>query len=264
MGKNSIGAAMRVGAVRELPLHGPPPLKRVALLQGGNGRRKRSLRRLSRRTLRAIYERLSAHFGPQNWWPGESGWEIMVGAILTQNTAWRNVEKALDNLKRADRLAPARLLAARRAQLTRLVRPAGFTSVKPKRLKGLARFLLDEHGGDPAHLRITELPALRERLLALEGIGPETADAILLYVAEHPIFVVDAYTRRILSRMGYVAPNVSYAELQDLIMKRLPRDRALYGEFHALLDVLGKEYCFKRAPRCAPCPLNRMCEKRLA
>ena len=213
------------------------------------------------RRLEEIYLRLSSHFGPQHWWPAESSWEIMVGALLTQNTSWKNVEKALANLKRARRLEPARLRQLRTDRLAALIRPAGFTSSKPKRLKRLVAFLFRVYDGDPANMRGGDLTAQRAQLLALDGIGPETADAILLYVARQPVFVVDAYTRRIMGRMGLVPANVSYTELQTLFMANLPPDLALFGEYHALLDTLAKFICTKRAPRCAECPLNELCPK---
>lgn len=213
------------------------------------------------RQLEMVYERLLAHYGPQNWWPAESPWEIMVGAILTQNTSWKNVDKALANLRRANRLDPARLRALRTERLAALVRPAGFTTSKPKRLKLLANFLFREYGGDPTAMRGGDLAAERAQLLALHGIGPETADAILLYVAAQPIFVVDAYTRRILGRLGLAASQASYAELQELFMKNVPPDVARYQEFHALLDTHAKQLCVKRAPRCPRCPLNDICPK---
>ncbi len=211
--------------------------------------------------LRRLYDRLYAHYGAQHWWPSETRWEIMVGAILTQNTSWKNVEKAIANLKRANCLEPARLRRLRTDRLAALVRPAGFTRSKPKRLKTLAKFLLDAYGGDPANLRGGDLAAQRAQLLALDGIGPETADAILLYVAEQPIFVVDAYTRRILGRLGLAAPHASYAELQQLFMRHLPHDVALFGEFHALLDTHAKLTCTQRAPRCLACPLQDLCPR---
>jgi endonuclease III related protein len=244
---------------------------------------------LDRRGLLRIYRRLYAHYGPQHWWPAESPWEIMVGAILTQNTSWKNVEKALANLKRAGCLEPSQLNALEVEQLAALIRPAGFTSTKPERLKKLAEYLLAEYGGDPDNLRGGELATQRAQLLALKGIGPETADAILLYVAGQPIFVVDAYTRRIMARLGYLAScvrnrtphaeahaeltdnkrdhlrldaGVSYEELQQFFMTRLPHDPALFNEFHALLDVHAKYVCTKRAPRCRECPLRAICLQR--
>jgi endonuclease-3 related protein len=213
-------------------------------------------------TLQNIYVRLHAHYGPQQWWPADSLWEIMVGAVLTQNTAWRNVEYALANLKRANALAPARIRALRRDRLARLIRPAGFTSSKPQRLKTLAEFLRREYGDAAENMRNGVLDAQRKQLLALNGIGPETADAILLYVAEQPIFVIDAYTRRIVARVGLADAQTSYHALQEFFMAQLPRETALFQEFHALLDVHAKSLCTKRAPRCAQCPLRDICLKK--
>jgi len=209
--------------------------------------------------LNEIYTRLHAHYGRQNWWPHETLWEIMVGAILTQNTAWSNVEKALANLKRANALAPERIRAVSRARLARLIRPAGFTSSKPQRLKILANFLRRAYDDKPENMRGGDLHAQRAQLLALHGIGPETADAILLYVAEQPIFVIDAYTRRILARIGIADENISYHALQNVFMASLPRDADLFQEFHALLDTHAKYVCAKRAPRCTTCPLADLC-----
>lgn len=213
------------------------------------------------RQLREIYTRLYAQYGPQHWWPAESRWEIMVGAILTQNTAWRNVDRALANLKRADALAPRQIRALSRARLAQLIRPAGFTASKPRRLKTLAAFLLREYDDAPENMRGGDLAAQRAQLLALNGVGPETADAILLYVAEQPIFVIDAYTRRILARIGLVEENISYHALQTLFMTHLPPDVPLFNEYHALLDTHAKATCTKRAPRCRECPLSALCLK---
>ena len=212
--------------------------------------------------LHEIYQRLHTHYGAQNWWPHETLWEIMVGAILTQNTAWSNVEKALTNLKRAGALTPQRTRALRTTQLARLIRPAGFTSTKPQRLKTLAKFLLSVYDDAPEKMRGGDLHAQRAQLLALDGIGPETADAILLYVAAQPIFVIDAYTRRILTRMGLCEANVSYHALQTFFMQHLAHDAKFFQEFHALLDTHAKFICTKRAPRCAACPLSAMCLQR--
>jgi endonuclease III related protein len=211
--------------------------------------------------LHEIYARLYAHYGPQNWWPAESRWEIMVGAILTQNTAWRNVDRALENLKRANALAPKQIRTIQRARLAKLIRAAGFTASKPLRLKTLAEFLLREYDDVPENMRGGDLAKQRAQLLALNGIGPETADAILLYVAEQPIFVIDAYTRRIMAHIGIVDEKIPYHALQSLFMKNLPHDAALFKEYHALLDTHAKELCTKRAPRCNVCPLNEICLK---
>lgn len=183
----------------------------------------------------------------------------MVGAILTQNTAWSNVEKALGNLKRANALAPERIRELSRARLTQLIRPAGFTSSKPLRLKTLANFLRREYADAPERMRGGDLHRQRAQLLALHGVGPETADAILLYVAQQPIFVVDAYTRRVLARVGIADEKISYHALQTLFMENLPHAPQMFQEFHALLDTHAKYICTKRAPRCTACPLADLC-----
>ncbi len=211
--------------------------------------------------LQEIYSRLYAHFGPQHWWPGESRWEIMVGAVLTQNTSWRNVEQAMANLKRAGRLEPARMRGTREATLARLVRPSGYFNLKAKKLKALVEFLFAHYHGDPAEMVRRPLDALRAELLAVYGVGPETADSILLYAAEQPVFVVDAYTRRIFARLGLTREDATYAELQQLFMQHLSPDVPCFNEYHALLVALGKNICTKRAPRCAPCPLSELCAK---
>lgn len=212
--------------------------------------------------LQDLFERLHAHHGAQNWWPHETLWEIMVGAILTQNTAWSNVERALENQKRAEALSPEGIRALRTTQLARLIRPAGFTSSKPQRLKTLARFLRDTYKDQAENMRGGDLPTQRAQLLALNGIGPETADAILLYVAAQPIFVVDAYTRRIVTRMGLCDEPISYHALQNFFMGHLAPHTAFFQEFHALLDTHAKYICIKRAPRCPACPLQDICLKR--
>jgi endonuclease III related protein len=233
--------------------------------------------RLVRERLEEIYARLYAHFGPQHWWPGDSRWEVMVGAILTQNTSWRNVEQALANLRCAGRLEPAAMRRTRVATLARLIRPSGYFNLKAKKLHALVEFLFARYGGDPAKL-VSGAPATflrqaqdessgqglaarRAELLAVYGIGPETADSILLYAAEQPVFVVDAYTRRICARLGLTPAEAAYNELQQLFMRHLPPDVARFNEYHALLVALGKNICLKRAPRCAQCPLDDFCPK---
>ncbi len=206
-----------------------------------------------------IYDRLYAHFGPQYWWPGETRWEIMVGAVLTQNTSWRNVEKAIENLKRAGRLEPADMKRTRLSKLARLVRQSGYYNIKARKLKALVAFLYSHYNGDPARMVGGDLTRQRAELLAVYGIGPETADSILLYAAEQPVFVVDAYTKRIFSRLGICAETVTYNDLQVLFMRHLPPDVALFNEYHALLVALGKNICQKRAPKCSICPLREIC-----
>lgn len=221
-----------------------------------------------RRNLLRLYEKLRAHYGTPKFWSDEPKWEIMVGAILTQNTAWTNVNKALENLKRANALDPARILEMDLAELESHLRPAGFTTSKPRRLRTLAEFLFRDYQGMPENMQGGDLSAQRARLLSLNGVGPETADAILLYVAEQPIFVVDAYTCRILARMGtwqtatgILSGQVSYTALQGLFMGHLKPEVALFKRYHALLDIHAKSTCTKRAPRCGECPLKRICLK---
>ncbi|MDE3088898.1 MAG: endonuclease III domain-containing protein [Chloroflexota bacterium] len=206
-----------------------------------------------------IYARLHAHFGAQHWWPGDGAFEVIVGAILTQNTAWTNVEKAIANLKRARLLVPARLRRAPTARLARLIRPSGYFNLKAKKLKAFTRYLFAAHRGSLARLFRLDTATLRAELLAVYGIGPETADSIILYAARQPIFVIDAYTLRIFARLGLARDDASYDELQRLFMEYLPREERLFNEYHALLVALGKNLCRKRAPRCAECPLQTVC-----
>ncbi len=206
-----------------------------------------------------IYNRLYTHFGPQHWWPGDGPFEVIVGAILTQNTAWTNVEKAMANLQRARLLHPRRLHEARAARIARLIRPSGYFNTKAKKLKAFVDFLFAEHKGRLSHLFRKETAALREELLAVYGIGPETADSIILYAANQPIFVIDAYTRRAAARLGLAREGASYDELQQLFMTHLPHEAQLFNEYHALWVMLGKHYCTKRGPRCGACPLRGIC-----
>jgi len=208
-----------------------------------------------------IYQRLDAHFGPQHWWPHSSGgaFEIIVGAILTQNTAWTNVERALANLRRARLLTPRALHRAPTARLARLIRPAGYFNLKAKKLKAFTHFLFTAHHGKLEHLFCLDTARLRAELLDVYGIGPETADSIILYAAHQPIFVVDAYTRRIMARLGLARETASYDELQTLFMNHLPRDEEMFNQYHALFVALGKNVCRKRDPRCDECPLQELC-----
>jgi len=216
--------------------------------------------------LRAYYDALFAAFGPQHWWPSsKSGgpFEIIVGAILTQSTAWTNVEKAIVNLRRARVLTPRAIERIPIARLARLIRPSGYFHQKAKKLKAFVRFLRDEHGGSLARMFRTPTAELREQLLAVHGIGPETADSIMLYAGSHPVFVVDAYTRRILFRHALIAekptrslPGSTYEEIRALFESALPHDAQLFNEFHALLVHTGKYFCRPRDPRCDSCPLR--------
>lgn len=212
-----------------------------------------------REQLQAIYTRLYDHFGPQHWWPGDTPFEITLGAILTQNTAWTNVEKALANLKRARLLTPAALHRTPVQDIAALIRPSGYYNLKALKLKAFVDFLFERHRGRLSHLWASDVDALRAELLAVYGIGPETADSIILYAAGKPIFVIDAYTRRIVARVGLADANVTYDELQRLFMDNLPLVAPLFNEYHALLVMLAKRYCVKTSPLCAPCPLRDLC-----
>jgi endonuclease-3 related protein len=205
--------------------------------------------------LRDVYERLLKAFGPQHWWPGESPFEIMVGTVLVQNTAWRNVERAIQNLREAGLMEPRALYAVPEAQLAELIRPAGYYQVKARRLRNLLRLIVDEYDGSLDAMFRTGLTTLREELLSVSGIGPETADAILLYAGGLPTFVVDTYTHRVLARHGWIGYDAGYHEIKDYFESSLPADAVVYNEYHALLVRLGKEYCRKTGPKCEACPL---------
>lgn len=206
------------------------------------------------------YQRLLAAYGPQHWWPGDTPFEVMVGAVLTQNTAWANVERAIANLKSTQALSVLAILAMTDAGLADLIRPAGYFNVKARRLKALCAFLVDQGvAAAPERLReAASLPELRRRLLAVHGVGEETADSILLYALDLPIFVVDAYTRRVFSRLGLLTGQETYGQIQDAFQSHLPADGALYNDYHALIVHLGKTVCRPR-PRCAECPLRPLC-----
>jgi endonuclease-3 related protein len=208
----------------------------------------------------APYRLLLARHGPQHWWPGETPFEVMVGAVLTQNTAWTNVERAIANLKAADALACEAILALADADLAALIRPAGYFNVKTARLKSLCRFLA-ERGVDREPQALAGqagLAELRRDLLGVHGVGEETADSILLYALGQPSFVVDAYTRRAFTRLGLLTGTETYRDIQQRFECHLPREVALYNEYHALIVRLGKDHCRPR-PRCADCPLHHIC-----
>lgn len=206
--------------------------------------------------LHAAYRALHRRWGPQHWWPGRSRFEMIVGAILTQNTAWTNVEQAIANLRRARALTPRALDGLPVARLAALIRPAGYFNVKARRLQAFTRYLVLQHGGSLDRLFRPPTAEVRHTLLGLHGIGPETADSILLYAANRPVFVIDAYTRRFLVRHGWARERDSYDDLARRFTDALPRDAALFNEYHALVVRLGKEYCRTHA-RCAGCPLQR-------
>lgn len=205
-----------------------------------------------------IYRRLYAAYGPQRWWPGETPFEVVVGAILTQSAAWANVEKAIRNLKAAGALSPEGLARLSEGELAQLVYPAGYFNAKARKLKAFVALLFKRFDGDLEMLLAAPVEELRPLLLDTHGIGPETADSILLYAAGHPVFVIDAYTRRLFSRLGMTPGRDSYGSWQSLFMGNLEADAALFNEYHALIVRHGKEVC-RRQPRCEVCPLLEGC-----
>lgn len=212
---------------------------------------------MSQLQLNEIFQALSAHFGPQHWWPGETPFEIMVGAVLTQNTNWTNVEKAIDNLKRENLLSLEAVSALPIELLAEKIRPSGYYNLKAKRLINLLSAISQTYG-DLESLFAEDLNSLREFLLSVKGIGLETADSIILYAAQKPIFVIDAYTYRILSRHNLVGEETDYYEMQALFMDSLPHETDLFNEYHALIVMCGKHYCKKTKPLCDSCPLQGM------
>jgi endonuclease-3 related protein len=209
-----------------------------------------------RERLDLIYRRLYSRFGPQYWWPAQTPFEVMVGAILTQNTNWLNVEKAIANLKKYNLLAPDKLYKLSQRRLAWLIRPAGYYNIKAKRLKNFLKFFIQHYGGKVKNMSAQDSGLLREELLSVKGVGPETADSILLYALAKPVFVVDAYTKRILLRHRLIQGDTDYQETQNLFTRHLKNKVKLFNEYHALLVKLGKEFCLKNKPKCAICPLK--------
>jgi len=209
----------------------------------------------TRDRINRMYELLEEAFGPQHWWPAETPFEVMVGAVLTQNTNWKNVEKAIANLKQRELLSPEALHALPREELAELIRPAGYFNIKAKRLKNLIDFLFDRFDGDLDALFALSVYDMREELIRVNGIGRETCDSIVLYAAGKPTFVVDTYTARILLRHDLIDESADYDEIKEQFESSLPSDAALFNEFHAHLVQVGKLYCRKR-PRCETCPLR--------
>jgi endonuclease III related protein len=227
-----------------------PPMKNTSL---------RSAARV--RALRRACSLMRAHFGHLHWWPGETPFEVCVGAILTQNTSWSNVERAIANLKAARVLEPKKLFALTESQLAALIRPAGYFNVKARRLRSFLRVLVEQFGGSLELLFAGQTAPVRERLLAINGVGPETADNMLLYAGRHHRFVIDAYTKRIFQRHRWSGANASYENLQGLCESALdekPRRERLdyWQDYHAQLVMIGKSFCRTRKPRCAECPLR--------
>jgi endonuclease-3 related protein len=210
------------------------------------------------RTLVDIYQRLLDHFGPQHWWPAEEPFEVIIGAILTQSAAWGNVEKAIKNLRGAGALSSRALRKLSQAKLAELVYPCGYYNAKALKLKAFALWLGNHYHDDLNKLFALDAVELRHQLLSVNGVGPETADSIILYAAGKPVFVIDAYTRRIMGRLGLAPGRDSYAAYQALFTDNLPTDAKLFNEYHALLVCLGKNVC-RRQPLCADCCLNDIC-----
>ncbi|HVY70485.1 MAG TPA: endonuclease III domain-containing protein [Verrucomicrobiae bacterium] len=218
------------------------------------------------RDLRRAYDLMRDRFGHQKWWPGETPFEVCVGAILTQNTNWGNVERAIANLKRAGVLTPARMFALPEAELAALIRPAGYFNIKARRLRAFLKVLVEEFGGELERFFIGDLAEVRQRLLAIKGIGPETADSMQLYAGGHASFVIDAYTKRIFSRHNWCEAEIDYHELQRLNESSLdhqtgPARLDYWQDYHAQLVMTGKNYCRPRDPRCSECPLNCLLPK---
>jgi len=205
-----------------------------------------------------IYQRLFHAFGPQHWWPGDSPFEIAVGAILTQNTNWGNVEKAIYNLKKQNALAVKTIHDMPVQKLAELIKPAGYFNVKAKRLKNFIHFLMNKYHGSMKRIGDEDMQVIRKNLLDVNGIGPETADSIILYALGKPVFVIDAYTKRVLSRHGIMEDEKSYDKFQELFHSSLERDVKLYNQYHALFVKVGKVYCRRQRPLCDNCPLQAL------
>lgn len=207
------------------------------------------------RYLRDIYKRLYAYFGPQHWWPADSSFEVIIGVILTQNTAWTNVEKAIARLKKKNLLSPKRLYNAKIRTVAQLIRPCGYYNIKAARIKNFLEVLFAEFKGNLPSMFSLRGNVLRARLLAINGIGQESADSILLYAANKPTFVIDAYTRRFLSRHKLIKSQDGYQQIQSLFEENLTRNLKMFNEYHALIVRLAKEFC-RQKPLCNICPLK--------
>ncbi len=208
-----------------------------------------------------IYRLLFNHYGPRGWWPGESRLEIIVGAILTQAVAWKNVEKAIHNLKMAKVLAFQPLLDIPEENLAVFIKPALYHRQKAKKIKAMINFIESEYNGELDLMFQVPLPVLRDKLISIWGIGPETADSILLYAGDKPIFVVDAYTKRIFNRLGMVDENITYQQMQDFMHENVEANTYIYNEYHALLVALGADCCRKKRADCLLCPIMSFCEQ---
>ncbi len=215
----------------------------------------RIMRMNKTKVLTGIYDRLFKSFGKQHWWPGDSSFEVVIGAILTQNTNWANVEKAIKNLKTAKIFTPKKLHEIKQEKLAELIKPSGYFNVKAKRLKYFIEWLFLNYSGSLTKLFKLDYTALREQLLSVNGIGRETADSIILYAAEKPTFVVDAYTKRVLVRHGLITDDYDYDAIKAVFEDNLPKVLSIYNEYHALIVMVGKYYC-KPKMKCEECPLE--------
>jgi endonuclease-3 related protein len=207
-----------------------------------------------------IYQKLYKAIGPRKWWPGDSPFEVIIGAILTQNTSWKNVERTIRALKEKNLLDPLGIYSLEEELLAKTIKSAGFFNIKAKRIKNFIGFLFKNYQGSIEKMFSENTVPLREKLLKINGIGPETADSILLYAGEKPIFVVDAYTKRILTRHNLISKSAGYSEIQELFMENLIKDVSMFNEYHALFVYIGKHFC-KRIPNCQNCPLKGFLEK---
>ena len=211
---------------------------------------------MKNRKIRKIYDKLDKYFGDMGWWPADSAFEVIVGAVLTQNTAWKNVEKAIEQLKQNKLLDPKKIKKLSDARLSRLIRSSGYHRVKAERLKAVCRFLEKECGWGLNKLKRMSAASLREKLLSVKGVGPETADSILVYAFSKPVFVVDAYTRRIFSRHGLTRKDASYGEVQSVVHENFPIAHKKLNQFHALLVETGKRFCKRKKGLCRECPIK--------
>jgi len=205
--------------------------------------------------IKNIFKRLYSFFGPQHWWPGKSRFEVVLGAILTQNTNWSNVCKALAVLKKKRLLSALKLYRLPAYKLAALIKSAGYYNIKAARIKNFLNYFFERFSGKFSAMGKESWQTLRGQLLAVKGIGPETADSILLYALQKPVFVVDAYTKRIFRRHGLISDDADYSRLQNLFTRNLGNDARLFNEYHALLVRLGKDFCRKQNPKCKDCPL---------
>ena len=211
-------------------------------------------------TIYNIYKILLNHYGKQNWWPAETRYEVVVGAVLTQNTSWKNVERAINNLKSEDLLEEEKILSVDEDKLKQLIKPAGFYNLKAKRLKNVTKFIVDNYGNTEDMAKVDkDILTLRDELLSVNGIGKETADSILLYALDRESFVVDAYTKRMFNRLGIIDEKAKYDDIKVLFERHLPKDLEIYKEYHALIVEHCKRFCRKK-PLCDNCPIRTFCK----